>query len=83
MKLNWFTRKGIIYWPASVIGWVILVIAAAYAIYTFIDIDSHSHSVSDTLTNFVFNLLLIGLVYTIIAYFTERKKLTDQVDRVE
>lgn len=77
MKLNWFTRKGIIYWPASAIGWVILVIAAAFAIYTFIDIDSRSHSVSDTLTNFVFNLLLIGLVYTIIAYFTEAGKKVD------
>ncbi|MDB5088932.1 MAG: hypothetical protein JWR09_2926 [Mucilaginibacter sp.] len=77
MKLNWFTRKGIIYWPASVIGWVILVIAAAYAIYTFIDIDSRSHSVSDTLINFVFNLLLIGVVYSVIAYFTEARKEVD------
>jgi hypothetical protein len=77
MKLNWFTRKGIIYWPVSVIGWVILVIAAAYAIYTFIDIDSHSHSVSDTLINFVFNLLLIGVVYSVIAYFTEARKGVD------
>jgi len=77
MKLNWFTRKGIIYWPASVIGWAILVVAAGFAIYTFIDIDSHSHSVSDTLTNFVFNVLLIGLVYTIIAYFTEARKGVD------
>jgi hypothetical protein len=71
MKLNWFTRKGIIYRPASVIGWVILVVAAAYAIFTFVDIDSRSHSVSDTLINFVFNLLLIGVIYSIIGYFTE------------
>ncbi|MEO6633331.1 MAG: hypothetical protein ABIN13_16455 [Mucilaginibacter sp.] len=74
MKLNWFTRKGIIYWPASIAGWVILVLAVAFAIYTFIDIDSRSHSVSDTLTNFVFNLLMIGLAYTIIAYFTEARR---------
>jgi hypothetical protein len=74
MKLNWFTRKGVIYWPASAIGWVILVIAVAYAVYTFIDIDSHSHSGSDTMINFVFNLLLIGLIYTIIAYFTEARR---------
>lgn len=77
MKLNWFTRKGIIYWPASIAGWVILVLAVAFAIYTFIDIDSRSHSVSDTLTNFVFNLLLIGLAYTIIAYFTEARRKVD------
>jgi hypothetical protein len=71
MKLNWFTRKGIIYWPVSVIGWVIFTIAAAYAVYTFIDINNHSHSVSDVMINFVFNLLFIGLVYTVIGYFTE------------
>ncbi len=80
MKLNWFTRKGIIYWPASIVGWLIWVITLAYAVYTFIDIDSHSHSVSDTLINFVFNLLLIGLVYTIIAYFTEVRKVGEEVD---
>jgi len=73
MKLNWFTRKGIIYRPVSPIGWVLLIIAVAYAVYTFIDIDSRSHSVSDTLINFIFNLLLIGLVYSVIGYFTEMR----------
>ncbi|HMG09858.1 MAG TPA: hypothetical protein VK609_15200 [Mucilaginibacter sp.] len=73
MKLNWFTRKGIFYLPVSAIGWVILVIAFLYAIYIFADIDSRSHSVSDTLINFVFNLLIIGLVYTLIAFFTEKR----------
>jgi small-conductance mechanosensitive channel len=73
MKLNWFTRKGIIYWPVSIIGWVIFAIAAAYAVYTFIQINGKAHSVSDLMISFVFNLLLIGLVYTVIAYFTERR----------
>jgi len=71
MKLNWFTRKGIIFWPASIIGWIFLVLAAAYAVYTFIDLNNRAHSVSDLMINFVFNLLLIGLVYSIIGYFTE------------
>lgn len=71
MKLNWFTRKGIIFWPASFIGWMILLLAAGFAVYTFIDIDSHSHSVSDTLINFVFNLLIIGVIYSVVGYFTE------------
>jgi hypothetical protein len=71
MNLNWFTRKGLIYWPISIIGWLIFAIATAYAVYTFIDINGRSHSVSDLLINFVFNLLFIGLVYTVIAYFTE------------
>lgn len=75
MKLNWFVRRGAFYQPASLIGWFILVIAVVYAVYTFIDIDSRSHSVSDTLINFVFNLVLIGIVYTIIAYFTARRRI--------
>jgi len=77
MKLNWFIRKGIIYRPASVVGWVIFTIAVVLAVYMFIDIDGRSHSVSDTMINFVFDLLLIGLIYTIIAYFTEAKQKAD------
>ena len=73
MKLNWFIRKGILYWPASITGWVIFMGAAALAVYRFIDIDSRSHSVSDTLINWVFNLLLIGLVYSVIGFFTEKR----------
>ncbi len=71
MKLNWFTRKGIIYLPVTAMGWVILAVALGYAVYTFIYIDGRSHSASDTLINFVFNLLLIGVIYSVIAYFTE------------
>ena len=60
MKLNWFTRKGIIYWPVSAIGWIILVLTIAYSVYTFIDIDSRSHSNSDTLINLrIIELLFI------------------------
>ena len=44
----------------------------AYAVYVFIDIDSRSHSVSDTLINFVFNLLIIGAVCSLIAFLTSR-----------
>ncbi|WPU99316.1 hypothetical protein SNE26_25210 [Mucilaginibacter sp. cycad4] len=81
MKLNWFTRKGIIYLPVSIIGWIILAVALAYAVFTFVDIDKRSHSVSDTLINFVFNLLLIGLIYTLIAYFTEKKPVPDIIEK--
>ena len=41
-----------------------------YAVYVFIDIDSRSHSVSDTLRPFFLHLLIIGLVYTFIAFLT-------------
>ena len=74
MKLPWFRRHGLFFVPTSVMGWAILVAAVAYAVYVFVDIDRRSHSVSDTLINFVFNLLLIGLVYSLIAYFTSGKE---------
>jgi hypothetical protein len=72
MKLNWFRREGIFFLPTSIVGWVILLAGIAFAVYSFIDIDSRSHSVSDTLINFVFMLLIIGAVYSLIAYFTSR-----------
>ena len=74
MKLNWFTRKGIFFFPASIAGWLIAVAAVAYAIYLFIDIDRRSHSVSDTMINWMFNLLIIGVVYSIVGFFTEKSR---------
>ncbi len=51
-------------------GWLLLLVSVFYAVYTFIDIDSRSHSVSDILINFVFNLLIIGAVYSLVAFIT-------------
>lgn len=72
MNLPWFKRVGIFYVPTSLIGWILLLSGLVYAVVVFIAIDSHSHSVSDTLINFVFKLLLIGAVYSLIAHFTSR-----------
>jgi hypothetical protein len=73
MKLPWFKRSGIFFIPVSIIGWIILLSGLAVAVYIFKDIDSRSHSASDTLINFVFYLLIIGAVYSIIAYLTSRR----------
>jgi hypothetical protein len=73
MKFNWFNRKGLIYWPATAMGWTILLAALVLAVYVFIRIDSRSHSVSDTLINFAFNGLIIALTYTSIAFLTCRE----------
>jgi hypothetical protein len=70
MKLNWFKRSGILFIPVSVFGWFIFVAGIIYATYSFTDIDSRSHSASDTLMNFAFRFLEIGVVYSIIAYLT-------------
>ncbi len=73
MNLPWFKRFGIFFIPITFIGWLILSGGFCYAVYIFIDIDRKSHSVSDTLINFVFNVLIIAAVYSLIAYFTSRK----------
>jgi hypothetical protein len=72
MKFPWFKRNGIFFIPVSIIGWIILLAGFVFAIYSFLDIDGRSHSVSDTLMNFVFILLIIGAVYSLIAYLTSR-----------
>ena len=73
MKLPWFKRNGIFFIPISLFGWIVLLGGLVAAVYVFKDIDSRSHSVSDTLINFVFYLLIIGAVYSSIAYLTSRR----------
>jgi hypothetical protein len=72
MHLPWFKRIGIFFVPTSIIGWLILLAGFAYAVYVCIDLNSRSHSVSDFLINFVFSLLIIGAVYSLIAFLTSR-----------
>jgi hypothetical protein len=72
MKFPWFKRFGILFIPSSLMGWVILGAVISYAVDVFIDIDRRSHSVSDTLMNFGFNLLIIGVAYSLIAYLTSK-----------
>ena len=78
MKLMWFRRYGIIFLPTSLTGWLIFLAGIAVAVYRFIDIDSRSHSVSDTLINFVFNLLIVCAVYSLIAYFSSERPENDR-----
>ena len=70
MKFSWFKRSGIFFIPVTAMGWLVALAGITYAVYVFIDIDSRSHSVSDTLMNFVFNLVIIWAVYSIIGYLT-------------
>ena len=72
MKFPWFKRIGIFFIPASAAGWIILLAGIVFAIISFMEIDGRSHSVSDTLMNFVFMLFIIGAVYSLIAFLTSR-----------
>jgi hypothetical protein len=74
MKLQWFSRKGIFFVPSSLYGGIILIATIAYLVWTFLDIDGRSHSVSDTMMNFVFSALVVAVVYSIIAFFTSAKE---------
>lgn len=74
MKFPWFKRIGIFFIPASRAGWIILVAGIVFAVHSFLDIDGRSHSVSDTMMNFVFMLLIIGAVYSLIAFLTSRNR---------
>ena len=69
MKFPWFKRIGILYIPRNSAGWILLLAGIIYAVYRFIDIDSRSHSASDTLRPFLIDLLIIFIVYTLIAFF--------------
>jgi hypothetical protein len=64
-----FQRIGIVYVPKKLIGWIIMIAGLIYAVYSFIDIDSRSHSVSDTLRPFIIRLFIIYTAYTLIAFF--------------
>ena len=65
-----FKRKGILFIPVNIWGWLIFVAAVAYAIFNGVLLNGSTHSISDFLMNMVFSLLLIAAVYSVIAYLT-------------
>jgi hypothetical protein len=73
MNFPWFKRAGLLYIPVTAAGWLLMIAGLVLAVYSFINIDNRSHSVSDTLMNFVFRLLIIGAIYSLLAYLTSHK----------
>ena len=49
MKHKWFKPWGWIYLPVSWQGALVTLLGLAFSVQVFLFIDSHSHSVSDTL----------------------------------
>lgn len=64
MKKPWFRCHGILCFPVNIFGWMVLLLALGLTIYSFIAIDSRSHSASDTLRNFIFMLVIIFGLYS-------------------
>lgn len=48
-NLNWFKKAGLIYYPTSIIGVVMVVCALIFCATVFFAANRHSHSVSDEL----------------------------------
>lgn len=49
MKKTWFKRFGWFHIPASIEGFGLSLLSAAFCLQVFVAVDRHSHSVSDTL----------------------------------
>ncbi|HBK87111.1 MAG: hypothetical protein U0289_14400 [Cyclobacteriaceae bacterium] len=73
LHFPWFRRNGPIYFPKSIPGWAIAITLAIAVIQRFIDIDHASHSASDTLRNWIIQLMILGLLYQAVAWLTSRK----------
>jgi mannose-6-phosphate isomerase-like protein (cupin superfamily) len=65
---TWFKRYGFFFRPVRLPGWIFFLAAAGYAVWSFFDIDGHSHSVSDTLMNFAFRLVVVYMAYSLVAW---------------
>jgi hypothetical protein len=49
MTRAWFAKRGWLYRPVSVAGWIVTLITSGLCIWAFLAVDRRSHSVSDTL----------------------------------
>lgn len=47
--MRWFRPAGLLFIPASAAGWLVTALAFVFCVQVFWFVDSHSHSVSDTL----------------------------------
>jgi len=66
----WFKthQNGIVWYPASWQGWVVILVYLAGLTYYFIKIDSASHSVSDTLIGFAVPFFIFSAFLIIATY---------------
>jgi len=75
MKKPWFKAKiyGWGWYPASWQGWLIVLIYIVLVSTFFSNYDAHSHSVSDTLINFVPTAIILTALLIFICYKTGEK----------
>lgn len=66
----WFkTHKVGFGWrPVTWQGWIVIALYLIAVTYSFLEIDSHSHSASDTFINFLPQLFIFSAILIIISY---------------
>ena len=67
MDRNWFRKIGPIYVPASITGWLLSLLTVFIAVQTFLTVDRHSHSASDTLIGAVPIIATLTLLLWLLA----------------
>lgn len=66
----WFKthKKGIVWYPSSWQGWVVVLVYLVTLAYYFIKVDSKSHSVSDTMIGMFVPFFILSAFLIIITY---------------
>ena len=67
MPKNWFRKLGPLYVPRSPTGWLLTLCTAFIGVQTFLMVDRHSHSASDTLIGAVPIIALLVLLLWLVA----------------
>ena len=76
MYFSWFKRKkyGLRWTPVSWQGWLIALIFTIAIFRNFLRIDEDSHSVSDTLINFIPQTIGLVLILALVCWLTSPKQ---------
>ena len=76
MKKNYWFRAKKYGWgwsPATWQGWLIIGVYIFLVLFDFNRIDTHSHSASDTLLNFIPETFILTIILIVICYLTGEK----------
>lgn len=75
MEKKWFKAKkyGWGWYPATWQGWLVMAVFIFILVLNFRDIDSNSHSASDTLLNFIPDTIILVLALIIVCWLTGEK----------
>lgn len=69
-----FKKRGWIYVPVHILGWMVTIVISLIAMFFFLAIDKHSHSASDTLIGFLPYGTSLAAIYFFIAINTSTNK---------